>query len=66
MLRYPSLVERVLIFEWDVHHGQGTQEIFWNDSNVLVVDMNLGRFLSRLCVIRPDGAFAGVGSQTMS
>jgi acetoin utilization deacetylase AcuC-like enzyme len=29
--------ERVLIVDWDVHHGNGTQEIFWNDPNVLYV-----------------------------
>jgi acetoin utilization deacetylase AcuC-like enzyme len=29
--------ERVLIIDWDVHHGNGTQQIFWNDPNVLYV-----------------------------
>jgi acetoin utilization deacetylase AcuC-like enzyme len=28
-------VERVLIVDWDVHHGNGTQEIFWRDPHVL-------------------------------
>ncbi|WP_230530711.1 histone deacetylase family protein [Microvirga roseola] len=27
--------ERVAIFDWDVHHGNGTQDIFWSDSSVL-------------------------------
>jgi acetoin utilization deacetylase AcuC-like enzyme len=27
-------VERVLIIDWDVHHGNGTQEIFWVDPTV--------------------------------
>ena len=27
-------VERVLIVDWDVHHGNGTQEIFWYDPSV--------------------------------
>lgn len=27
--------ERVAIFDWDVHHGNGTQDIFWNDGSVL-------------------------------
>ncbi|KQU50158.1 acetoin utilization protein [Bosea sp. Leaf344] len=27
--------ERVAILDWDVHHGNGTQEIFWNDPSVL-------------------------------
>jgi acetoin utilization deacetylase AcuC-like enzyme len=28
-------VERVAIVDWDVHHGNGTQEIFWDDPSVL-------------------------------
>jgi acetoin utilization deacetylase AcuC-like enzyme len=27
--------ERVAIFDWDVHHGNGTQDIFWRDASVL-------------------------------
>jgi len=27
--------ERVLILDWDVHHGNGTQDIFWEDGSVL-------------------------------
>jgi acetoin utilization deacetylase AcuC-like enzyme len=27
-------IERVLVVDWDVHHGNGTQEIFWTDSTV--------------------------------
>ena len=29
--------ERVLIVDWDVHHGNGTQDIFWDDPRVLYV-----------------------------
>jgi acetoin utilization deacetylase AcuC-like enzyme len=29
--------ERVLIVDWDVHHGNGTQAIFWDDPAVLYV-----------------------------
>ena len=29
--------ERVAIVDWDVHHGNGTQDIFWNDPRVLYV-----------------------------
>ncbi len=28
-------VERVAIVDWDVHHGNGTQNIFWDDPSVL-------------------------------
>jgi acetoin utilization deacetylase AcuC-like enzyme len=31
-------VERVLIADWDVHHGNGTQAIFWSDGAVLFFD----------------------------
>jgi acetoin utilization deacetylase AcuC-like enzyme len=27
--------ERVAIFDWDVHHGNGTQDIFWSDPSVV-------------------------------
>lgn len=27
--------ERVAILDWDVHHGNGTQDIFWDDPTVL-------------------------------
>jgi acetoin utilization deacetylase AcuC-like enzyme len=33
-------LERVLIVDWDVHHGNGTQEIFWNDPRVLFVSLH--------------------------
>lgn len=29
--------ERVCIIDWDVHHGNGTSSIFWNDPRVLYV-----------------------------
>lgn len=27
-------LDRVLIIDWDVHHGNGTQDVFWEDSRV--------------------------------
>jgi acetoin utilization deacetylase AcuC-like enzyme len=32
-----SAGERVMIVDWDVHHGNGTQAIFWNDDRVCYV-----------------------------
>lgn len=29
--------QRVLVVDWDVHHGNGTQDIFWDEPNVLYV-----------------------------
>jgi acetoin utilization deacetylase AcuC-like enzyme len=31
-------VERILIADWDVHHGNGTQAVFWSDGGVLLFD----------------------------
>lgn len=33
-------IERVLIVDWDVHHGNGTQAIFWRDPSVLFVSVH--------------------------
>lgn len=29
--------ERVAVIDWDVHHGNGTQDLFWDDPRVLYV-----------------------------
>jgi acetoin utilization deacetylase AcuC-like enzyme len=29
--------ERVLVVDWDVHHGNGTQDLFWDERRVLFV-----------------------------
>ena len=31
---------RVAIVDWDVHHGNGTQEIFWDDPSVLYLSLH--------------------------
>jgi len=31
---------KVLIVDWDVHHGNGTQDIFWADPDVLFFDIH--------------------------
>jgi acetoin utilization deacetylase AcuC-like enzyme len=32
--------ERVLIVDWDAHHGNGTQEVFWDDDRVTYVSLH--------------------------
>ncbi|MGQ0613271.1 MAG: histone deacetylase family protein [Planctomycetaceae bacterium] len=32
--------KRMAIVDWDVHHGNGTQEIFWNDPTVLYASLH--------------------------
>lgn len=33
-------VKRILIVDWDVHHGNGTQHTFWNDKRVLFFSLH--------------------------
>ncbi|KAL8280223.1 hypothetical protein RQP46_007337 [Phenoliferia psychrophenolica] len=39
-------INKVLILDWDVHHGNGTQKAFWDDPNVLYISLH-----------RHDGSF---------
>ncbi len=32
--------ERVVVVDWDVHHGNGTQQIFWDEPDVLYLSMH--------------------------
>uniref|UniRef100_A0A914C6D2 histone deacetylase n=1 Tax=Acrobeloides nanus TaxID=290746 RepID=A0A914C6D2_9BILA len=32
-----GLAKKILIVDWDVHHGNGTQELFYNDDRVLYI-----------------------------
>lgn len=33
-------IKRILILDWDVHHGNGTQEAFYESDNVLFIDIH--------------------------
>ena len=35
-----GLAERILIVDWDVHHGNGTQDIFYSDPTVVYVSLH--------------------------
>lgn len=35
--KYPETVRKILIFDWDVHHGNGTQRAFFEDDRVLYI-----------------------------
>ncbi len=37
-------MERVAILDWDVHHGNGTQDIFYDDDRVLYLSMHQSPF----------------------
>ncbi|KAK6226341.1 histone deacetylase [Colletotrichum tabaci] len=38
---YPDDCRKVLILDWDVHHGNGIQNIFYDDPNVLYVSLHV-------------------------
>ncbi|KAL7004823.1 Histone deacetylase hda1 [Cystobasidiomycetes sp. EMM_F5] len=33
-------IRRILILDWDVHHGNGTQRAFWTDPDVLYISLH--------------------------
>ncbi|XP_056007744.1 histone deacetylase 4-like isoform X4 [Ostrea edulis] len=39
-LRQKSKADKILIVDWDVHHGNSTQQIFFNDPNVLYISVH--------------------------
>ncbi|MCU0829267.1 MAG: class II histone deacetylase [Tabrizicola sp.] len=38
-----GLVRRVAVVDWDVHHGNGTEAIFWDDPSVLTISLHQER-----------------------
>lgn len=54
-------VERVAIIDWDVHHGNGTQEIFWEDPSVFFVSTHQYPFYPGSGTLDEEGAGAGLG-----
>lgn len=39
-LQHKKLAKRVLVLDWDVHHGNGTQKIFAEDPDVLFISLH--------------------------
>ncbi|RDW95348.1 hypothetical protein BP5796_01111 [Coleophoma crateriformis] len=38
---YPEICRKVLILDWDVHHGNGVQTMFYDDPNVLYISIHV-------------------------
>jgi histone deacetylase 6 len=38
---YPDICRKVLILDWDVHHGNGVQNMFYQDPNVLYISIHV-------------------------
>lgn len=55
--------ERVMIWDWDMHHGNGTQSIFYDDPSVLVVDSHCAApFYPGTGLLAETGAGPAVGT----
>lgn len=55
-------LERVLIVDWDVHHGDGTQEIFWEDGQVGYLSIHRSSFYQNTGTAAETGAGKGLGT----
>src|SRR5699024_749902 len=54
--------ERVAIVDYDAHHGNGTQDIFWRDPNVFYVSMHEWPLFPGTGRIDDVGEDAGLGT----
>ena len=56
-----SGLERVAIVDWDVHHGNGTQDMFYDDPSVLFISLHQYPFYPGTGAAREIGRGAGEG-----
>jgi acetoin utilization deacetylase AcuC-like enzyme len=54
-------VDRVAIVDWDVHHGNGTQEIFYGSNRVLYCSVHAEDFFPHSGAATETGTGAGTG-----
>ncbi len=54
--------ERVLVVDYDAHHGNGTQDVFWEDNRVMYVSWHQYPFYPGTGGLRERGAGAGLGT----
>jgi acetoin utilization deacetylase AcuC-like enzyme len=55
-------LDRVLIVDWDVHHGNGTQYVFWEDPRVGFLSIHRWPFFPGTGVEDETGAGEGLGT----
>ncbi|KAG7955049.1 hypothetical protein I3843_11G051400 [Carya illinoinensis] len=53
-------IKKILIVDWDVHHGNGTQKMFWKDSRVLFFSVHRHEFGS-FYPANDDGFYTMIG-----
>lgn len=55
-------IERVAILDWDVHHGNGTQDVFWEDPSVLFISLHQWPLYPGTGWLDERGSGEGVGT----
>ena len=56
-------VTRIAVVDWDVHHGNGTQEVFYEDGDVLTISLHQDRLFPWDTGMREErGQGAGTGA----
>ena len=55
------LAERILVVDWDVHHGNGTQDVFYSDPTVSFLSLHLSPHYPGSGAADERGAGAGLG-----
>ncbi|XP_064177799.1 histone deacetylase 5-like isoform X2 [Anguilla rostrata] len=64
LLQQKLSVGKILIVDWDIHHGNGSQQAFYSDPNVLYISLHRyddGNFFPGSGAPEEVGAGAGVG-----
>jgi acetoin utilization deacetylase AcuC-like enzyme len=55
-------LERVLIIDWDVHHGNGTQDVFYDDPRVFYLSLHIDGHYPGTGAAHETGSGAGIGT----
>lgn len=55
-------LQRVVLVDWDAHHGNGAQQAFWDDPSVLTISIHQDRaFPQSIGDVSENGSGAGLG-----
>ena len=64
LINFCFLECRILIIDWDIHHGNGTQRMFQEDKRVLYVSLHrkdIFPYAAEKGPIHGDSCFVGIG-----
>jgi acetoin utilization deacetylase AcuC-like enzyme len=61
-LQAVRLAERILVVDWDVHHGEGTQALLWEDPTIYCLSLHLSPHYPGTGAASERGARSGAGT----